>query len=207
MDSCQSQWKQFQVTSFLFDWIHFHSLYLETIAVSRYLSLLVYKFLPFKGINFLHSHPTVETPATLPALCPSPSPPASLLTQPPAGVWGYVSPQPPALEGCVAVLRSRRQMATLPSHIWEGGGVVERWAFRVKNTLYYFSKIGNLDTPNIYVCLYYFMFFSYSYIIYRDISFKSICFALAVRIRLYSSNTDMVGFIRNFLSSFSIFLG
>lgn len=103
MDSCQSQWKQFQVTSFLFDWIHFHSLYLETIAVSRYPSLRVYKFLPFKGIKFVHSHPTVVTQATHPALGHWPSSPASLLTH------------PPALEGCEAVLRSRRLRAALQS--------------------------------------------------------------------------------------------
>ena len=143
--------------SFLFDWIHFHSLYLETIAVSRYPFLRLYKFLPLQSIKILpyHAKPSVETLATL------------------------------------------------------ANGAVERWAFRVKNILYYFSKIGNLDTPNNYVCLYYFMFFSYSYINYRDITFISICFALAVLIRHYSSNTAPAeeGFIRNFLSSFSLLLG
>ena len=179
--------------SFLFDWIHFHSLYLETIAVSRYPFLRLYKFLPLQSIKILPSHPT-----------PTPYPPFPLVCE----ARGGRRPSLPTLasqsagEGLGGEEAGRVETpATRPN------GAVERWAFIVKNIFYYFSKIGNLDTSNNYVCLYYFMFFSYSYINYRDISFKSICFELAVRIRHYSSNTAMVGFIRNFLSSFSLLLG
>ena len=55
--------------SFLFDWIHFHSLYLETIAVSRYPFLRLYKFLPLQSIKILPSHPTPTPYPPFPLVC------------------------------------------------------------------------------------------------------------------------------------------
>lgn len=117
--------------SFLFDWIHFHSLYLGIIAVSRSPFLRLYKFLPCASFKILPFQPLV----------------------------GGENPSP-------------------QSQVWSK-------RFRVKKLLYYFSKNGYLDTSRNFMFLYYFMLFSYSYINYRDFTFKGLCCVLTDRIFSY----------------------